>query len=93
MAHEEGTTQPADAGPVERGVGLQPNGLDARAVDPRNGAKYSPNLHRWLTMRSKRNRLVAERGRHSMMVTTSPIFASFFSSCAWNFFDWMTRLL
>jgi hypothetical protein len=40
---------------LERGVGLQPNGLDVRAVDPRNGAKYSPNLHRWLTMRSKKH--------------------------------------
>jgi hypothetical protein len=25
------------------------NGLDVRAVDPCKGAKYSPNLHRWLT--------------------------------------------
>jgi hypothetical protein len=24
-------------------------------VDPRNGAKYSPNLHRWLTMRNKKH--------------------------------------
>jgi len=43
----------AVAGTVEPTVGLQPNGLDVRAVDPRNGAKYSPNLHKWLTMRSK----------------------------------------
>ena len=45
----------AVAGQLERGVRLQPNGLDVRAVDPRNGAKYSPNLHRWLTMRSKKH--------------------------------------
>ena len=49
------TELPAVAGPVERVVVLQPNGLDVRAVDPRNGAKYSPNLHRWLTMRNKKH--------------------------------------
>jgi hypothetical protein len=50
------TTQPpALAGQVDRDVGLQPNGLDVRAVDPRNGAKYSPNLHKWLTMRGKKH--------------------------------------
>lgn len=36
-------------------LGLQPNGLDVRAVDPRNGGKYSPNLYKWLTMRSKKH--------------------------------------
>ena len=40
---------------VERPVGTQPNGLDARAVAPRNGAKYSPNLYKWLTMRNKKH--------------------------------------
>ena len=40
---------------VERPVGMQPNGLDARAVAPRNGAKYSPNLYKWLTMRNKKH--------------------------------------
>jgi len=40
---------------VERPVGLQPNGLDVRAVAPRNGAKYSPNLYKWLTMRNKKH--------------------------------------
>lgn len=50
-----GTKLPAGHGPVDRDVGLQPNGLDVRAVDPRNGAKYSPNLHRWLTMRNKKH--------------------------------------
>jgi hypothetical protein len=45
----------AGQGSVERGVDLQPNGLDVRAVDPRNGARYSPNLYRWLTMRSKQH--------------------------------------
>lgn len=51
----ETNNRPAVAGQVDRDVGLQPNGLDVRAVDPRNGAKYSPNLHRWLTMRSKKH--------------------------------------
>ena len=41
--------QPAVAVRLQRPVGPQPNGLDVRAIDPRNGAKYSPNLHRWLT--------------------------------------------
>lgn len=45
----------ADAGAVDCDVVLQPNGLDVRAVDPRNGSKYSPNLYRWLTMRSKKH--------------------------------------
>ena len=49
------TTNAAGASPVECRVGLQPNGLDVGAVDPRNGAKYSPNLHRWLTMRNKKH--------------------------------------
>ena len=55
MTDATNTEAAAVGAPVERGVGLQPNGLDVRAVDPRNGAKYSPNLHRWLTMRSKKH--------------------------------------
>lgn len=57
------TTKPAatDAGPVDRPVGRQRNGLDVRAVAPRNGAKYSPNLYRWLTMRNKKHHAWASR--------------------------------
>lgn len=51
----EDSTPEAVGSQVVRSVGLQPNGLDVRAVDPRNGAKYSPNLHRWLTMRGKKH--------------------------------------
>jgi len=40
---------------VERPVGLNHNGLDVSAIHPRNGAKYSPNLHKWLTMRNKKH--------------------------------------
>jgi hypothetical protein len=58
---EEPQGNAAVAGQLERGVRLQPNGLDVRAVDPRNGAKYSPNLHRWLTMRSKKHRAWTSR--------------------------------
>ena len=40
---------------IDRPVGQQPNGLDVQAVHPRNGAKYSPNLHKWLTMRNRKH--------------------------------------
>lgn len=53
--------KPAVAVRLERPVGPQPNGLDVRAIDPRNGAKYSPNLYRWLTMRSKKHRAWSSR--------------------------------
>jgi hypothetical protein len=50
------TNNTAPAGVVSSTeLGLQPNGLDVRAVDPRNGGKYSPNLHKWLTMRSRKH--------------------------------------
>lgn len=49
------TPTAAVAVPLDAPVRLQPNGLDVRAVDPRNGAKYSPNLHRWLALRSKKH--------------------------------------
>lgn len=29
---------------------LTPSGLDLRAISPAAGAKYSPNLYKWLTM-------------------------------------------
>lgn len=31
-----------------------PNGLDIKAIHPRNGDKYSPNLHKWLTNTRRR---------------------------------------
>jgi hypothetical protein len=37
------------------------NGLDVAAIHPRNGAKYSPNLHRWLTMRNRKHRAWTSR--------------------------------
>lgn len=49
------TKNPAVGVPLDGPVGLQPNGLDLAAVNPRNGAKYSPNLYRWLTMRNKKH--------------------------------------
>lgn len=57
----EQTKDAAVAGPVERGVVLQRNGLDVQAVHPRNGAKYSPNLHRWLTSRKRKHRAWTSR--------------------------------
>jgi hypothetical protein len=35
---------------------LLPNGLDIESVSPRRGAKYSPNLYRWLTSPSNKHR-------------------------------------
>ena len=55
MTDQVTNTTNAGGSPLDGGVVLQPNGLDVRAVDPRNGAKYSPNLHRWLTMRNKKH--------------------------------------
>lgn len=34
---------------------LNGNGLDVAAVHPRNGSRYSPNLHSWLVMRSRKH--------------------------------------
>ena len=28
------------------------NGIDVKAINPRNGEKYSPNLYKWLTLRT-----------------------------------------
>ena len=44
------------------------------------------------TTSNSRKRFVADNGRVSMMRTTSPIFASFCSSCALNFLEYFTRL-
>ena len=46
---------------VERHVGLNHNGLDVSAIHPRNGAKYSPNLHKWLTNRMSNHRAWTSR--------------------------------
>lgn len=55
-------TLPAtNTGPVACDVVLQPNGLDVHAVDPRNGVRYSPNLHRWLTSRKRKHRTWTSR--------------------------------
>lgn len=53
--------KPAVAVRPQRPVGPQPNGLDVAAIHPQRGAKYSPNLHRWLTMRSKKHRAWSSR--------------------------------
>lgn len=37
------------------------NGLDVNAVNPKNGAKYSPNLYRWLTTKGKKHRAWTSR--------------------------------
>jgi hypothetical protein len=42
-------------------VGRQPNGLEVQTVHPRNGAKYSPNLYRWLTSRKRKHRAWTSR--------------------------------
>lgn len=34
---------------------IEPNGLDVAAIHPRHGSKYSPNLYKWLTMRSRKH--------------------------------------
>lgn len=36
-------------------------GLDVELISPSNGAKYSPNLYRWLSMRSSRHRAWTSR--------------------------------
>ena len=43
---------------------MQENGLDLRAIHPRNGEKYSPNLYAWLTLRTKKHRASAP-SRHA----------------------------
>ena len=40
---------------------MQENGLDVQAIDPRNGEKYGPNLHHWLTKRDDKKRAWASR--------------------------------
>jgi hypothetical protein len=40
---------------------MQENGLDLRAIDPRNGEKYSLNLYQWLTKRDDKMRAWASR--------------------------------
>ena len=40
---------------------MQENGLDLRAIDPRNGEKYSLNLYQWLTLRTKKHRAETSR--------------------------------
>ena len=42
-------------------LSVQPNGLDVRAIDPRNGPKFSPNLYRWLTSRKHQHRAWTSR--------------------------------
>lgn len=42
-------------------LAVEANGLDVAAIHPRNGAKYSPNLHAWLTLRSKKHRAETSR--------------------------------
>ena len=37
------------------------NGLNVDAIHPRNGAKYSPNLHAWLTLKTKKHRADSSR--------------------------------
>lgn len=37
------------------------NGLDVKLVSPRKGAKYSPNLYRWLTSPSNKHRTQTSR--------------------------------
>src|SRR5579872_1903747 len=44
------------------------------------------------TISTRRQRLSLDSGRHSMMRTVSPVFASFVSSCALNFTDLRTIL-
>lgn len=42
-------------------LAVDANGLDVSAIHPRNGAKYSPNLHAWLTKRDKKYRAKTSR--------------------------------
>lgn len=63
MIEDTATPAPSEpvAGPVQRPVVLQPTGLDVQAVHPKNGAKYSPNLHRWLTSPKRKHRARTSR--------------------------------
>jgi hypothetical protein len=36
-------------------LSTEANGLDVAAIHPSRGAKYSPNLHKWLTQRGRRH--------------------------------------
>lgn len=35
---------------------METNGLDVQDIHPRNGEKYSHNLHQWLTKRDDKKR-------------------------------------
>jgi hypothetical protein len=55
MTKPELLPAPAVGSQVDRRVVLQRTGLDVAAIHPGNGSKYSPNLYKWLTMRSKKH--------------------------------------
>ena len=40
---------------------VEASGLNVAAIHPRNGAKYSPNLYAWLTLRTKKHRAETSR--------------------------------
>ena len=40
---------------------VEANGLDVAAIHQSKGAKYSPNLHAWLTLRTKKHRAETSR--------------------------------
>ena len=42
-------------------LAVEANGLYVAAIHPSKGAKYSPNLHAWLTLRSKKHRAETSR--------------------------------
>lgn len=42
-------------------LAVEANGLDVAAIHPSNGAKYSQNLHAWLTLRGKKHRAETSR--------------------------------
>jgi Zn ribbon nucleic-acid-binding protein len=42
-------------------LAVEANGLDVAAIHPSKGAKYSPNLHAWLTLRTKKHRAETSR--------------------------------
>lgn len=46
---------------MDDSLGVEYNGLDLPSVHPRNGAKYSPNLYKWLTNRNKKHRAWTSR--------------------------------
>jgi len=42
-------------------LAIEENGLNVAAIHPSKGAKYSPNLHSWLTLRTKKHRAETSR--------------------------------